>query len=81
MEVVSLAEQKPDAAAHLSPADAARTRTYDAEVVTRGWRGALPTGSAVTRDGDAARQRLRITITSTAEGWRLADVTPVTAAG
>ncbi|MBS6030745.1 MAG: hypothetical protein KH989_08625 [Kocuria rhizophila] len=81
MKVVSLAEQKPDTAARLSPADAARTRTYNAEVVTRGWRGALPTGSAVTGDGDLARQRLRITITATAQGWRLADVTPLTAPG
>lgn len=80
MDVVRLTEQRPRAGSGLTPAEAARTRTYDAEVRTRGWHGELPTGSHVTRQGDEALQTLRISVTHTPQGWRLADVTPVEAA-
>ncbi len=80
MDVVRLTEQRPRAGSGLTPAEAARTRTYDAEVRTRGWHGELPTGSHVTRQGDEALQTLRISVTHTPRGWRLADVTPVEAA-
>ena len=80
MDVVRLTEQRPRTGSGLTPAEAARTRTYDAEVRTRGWHGELPTGSHVTRKGDDARQILRISVTHTPQGWRLADVTPVAAA-
>lgn len=80
MDVVRLTEQRPRAGSGLTPAEAARTRTYDAEVRTRGWHGELPTGSHVTRQGDEALQTLRISVTHTPQGWRLADVTPVAAA-
>ncbi|MBK4121101.1 hypothetical protein [Kocuria rhizophila] len=77
MEVVSLEEQPPAPGAHLSPAEAARSRTYRAEVLTRGWHGELPAGSAVTREGGDARQSVRITVVQTSQGWRLTDVTPL----
>ncbi|CAL8897534.1 protein kinase [Kocuria varians] len=77
MEVASLEEQEPDPGAHLTPTEAARSKTYDADVVTRGWNGPLPTGAAVANDGDQVRQHLRLTIVRTSQGWRLADVTPV----
>ncbi|MEX5267609.1 serine/threonine protein kinase [Kocuria sp. CPCC 204721] len=80
MDVVRLTEQRPRAGSGLTPAEAARTRTYDAEVRTRGWHGELPSGSHVTRQGDEALQTLRISVTHTPRGWRLADVTPVEAA-
>ena len=80
MDVARLTEQRPRAGSGLTPAEAARTRTYDAEVRTRGWHGELPTGSHVTRQGDEALQTLRISVTHTPQGWRLADVTPVEAA-
>ncbi|WP_270240230.1 protein kinase domain-containing protein [Kocuria marina] len=80
MDVVRLTEQRPRAGSGLTPAEAARTRTYDAEVRTRGWHGELPTGAHVTRQGDEALQTLRISVTHTPQGWRLADVTPVEAA-
>ena len=80
MDVVRLTEQRPRAGSGLTPAEAARTRTYDAEVRTRGWHGELPSGSHVTRQGDEALQTLRISVTHTPLGWRLADVTPVEAA-
>lgn len=80
MDVVRLTEQRPRAGSGLTPAEAARTRTYDAEVRTRGWHGELPSGSHVTRQGDEALQTLRISVTQTPRGWRLADVTPVEAA-
>lgn len=80
MDVARLTEQRPRAGSGLTPAEAARTRTYDAEVRTRGWHGELPSGSHVTRQGDEALQTLRISVTHTPRGWRLADVTPVEAA-
>lgn len=80
MDVARLTEQRPRAGSGLTPAEAARTRTYDAEVRTRGWHGELPTGSHVTRQGHEALQTLRISVTHTPQGWRLADVTPVEAA-
>lgn len=80
MDVVRLTEQRPRAGSGLTPAEAARTRTYDAEVRTRVWHGELPSGSHVTRQGDEALQTLRISVTHTPLGWRLADVTPVEAA-
>lgn len=77
MEVASLEEQPPAPGAHLSPAEAARSRTYRAEVLTRGWHRELPAGSAVTREGGDARQSVRITVVQTSQGWRLTDVTPL----
>ncbi|RKQ36264.1 protein kinase domain-containing protein [Kocuria tytonis] len=77
MEVVQLAEQSPAPGARLTPAEAARTRTYRAQVVTRGWHGELPAGSHVTREGAEARQSVRISVVQTSQGWRLTDVTPV----
>lgn len=77
MEVVELAEQKRGRDARVSPAEAARTRTYRAEVLTRGWHGDVPSGSHVTRKDGEAVQSLRISVVQTPEGWRLTDVTPV----
>lgn len=55
----------------------AGVRTFYAEVLTRGWHGELPEDSHVRREDTAVRQSLRITVTRTTAGWRLADVTPV----
>ena len=78
MRVVELAEQKRTRDARVSPAEAARIRTYRAEVATQGWHGEVPAGSHVTQRADEAVQDLWISVVQTPEGWRLADVTPVT---
>ncbi|MDO4919809.1 protein kinase [Kocuria sp.] len=80
METTFLAEERPRGQ-RLSPAEAARTRTYRAVVLTRGWRGTLPSGSSVTGGTEGARQALRISVVQTPQGWRLADVTPLQAGG
>ena len=77
MEVVELEEQKAGPGSGLSPAEAARTRTYHAVVATTGWHGELPDHSALTRSGDEVRQSLRISVVQTPHGWRLTDVTPL----
>ncbi|RLY91126.1 hypothetical protein EAE32_11090 [Kocuria tytonicola] len=77
MDVVELREESTARGPHVSPAEAARTRTYRTEVVTRGWHGGVPTGAHVTRKGGEAVQTLRISVVQTPEGWKLTDVTPV----
>ena len=77
MEVESLEEEERVPGGRLTPAEEARTRTYRAEIVTRGWDGAVPTQAHVRRDGAQARQAVRVTVVWTPEGWRLADVAPL----
>lgn len=77
MDVVELREENTARDTRVSPAEAARTRTYRTQVVTRGWHGDVPTEAHVTRRGEEAVQTLRISVVQTPEGWRLTDVTPV----
>lgn len=77
MQVESLDEEERDPGERLTPAEEARTRTYRAEVVTRGWDRAVPTQAHVRRDGAQARQTVRVTAVWTPQGWRLADVAPL----
>ena len=77
MEVESLEEEERVPGGRLTPAEEARTRTFRAEIVTRGWDGAVPTQAHVRRDGARARQAVRVTVVWTPEGWRLVDVAPL----
>lgn len=77
MEVDTIHPVAAPGGRHGAWAEDGSSRTFYAEVLTHGWHGELPEDSHVRREDTAVRQSLRITVTRTADGWRLADVTPV----
>ena len=53
------------------------THTFYAEILTRGWHGEIPRSAHADRENATVRQSVHLTVTETAEGWRIVDVTPV----